>query len=74
MNRGGSVTDEVVGKVGRVTGMVGPGRVGEIMLAVRGGSEHFHAYPVDRDATLSVGTRVVVIEYHPPRTVIVAEA
>lgn len=74
MNGGGSVTDEVVGKVGRVTGTVATGRVGEVMVAVRGGSEHFHAYPADRDATLSVGTRIVVIEYHPPRTVIVAEA
>lgn len=74
MNGGGSVTDEVVGKIGRVTGTVATGRVGEVMVAVRGGSEHFHAYPADRDATLSVGTRIVVIEYHPPRTVIVAEA
>jgi hypothetical protein len=43
------------------------------MLAVRGGSEHFHAYSSDK-ATFPVGTRVVVIEYHPPRTVVVAEA
>ncbi len=66
-------TDEVIGKVGRVTGTVGPGRVGEIMLAVRGGSEHFNAYSTDAHS-IAVGTRVVVIEYHPPRTVIVAEA
>ena len=57
-----------------MTGAVGPGRVGEIMLAIRGGSEHFHAYPVDAGAKIPVGTRVVVVEYHPPRTVIVAEA
>lgn len=69
-----AITDEVIGKVGRVTGAVGPGRVGEIMLAIRGGSEHFHAYPVDAGARIPVGTRVVVVEYHPPRTVIVAEA
>jgi hypothetical protein len=67
-----AITDEVVGKVGRVTGTVGPGRVGEIMLAVRGGSEHFHAHPCD-GKIISVGTRVVVVEYYPPRTVIVAE-
>ncbi len=64
----------MVGKVGRVTGAVGPGTIGEIMLPVRGGSEHFHAYPVDKEVDLPVGTRVVVVEYHPPRTVIVAEA
>ena len=62
-----------MGKVGRVTGAVGPGRVGEVMLAVRGGTEHFHAYPCDAKA-LAVGTRVVIVEYYPPRTVIVAEA
>ena len=56
-----------------MTGTVGPGRVGEIMLAVRGGSEHFHAYPCD-PKIIAVGTRVVVVEYYPPRTVIVAEA
>ena len=68
-----ATTDEVIGKVGRVTGAIGPGRVGEIMLAVRGGSEHFNAYSSDA-RSIAVGTRVVVIEYHPPRTVIVAEA
>jgi hypothetical protein len=57
-----------------VTGAIGPGRVGEIMLAVRGGSEHFNAYSSDARRSITVGTRVVVIEYHPPRTVIVAEA
>jgi hypothetical protein len=68
-----AITDEVVGKIGRVTGTVGPGRVGEVTLAIRGGSEHFHAHPCD-PKTIAVGTRVVVIEYYPPRTVIVAEA
>lgn len=56
-----------------MTGTVGPGRVGEIMLAVRGGSEHFNAYSSDA-RIIAKGTRVVVIGYHPPRTVIVAEA
>ena len=73
MERLEAITDEVVGKVGRVTGTVGPGRVGEVMLAVGGGSEHFHAPPCD-GKIISVGTRVVVVEYYPPRTVIVAEA
>jgi hypothetical protein len=56
-----------------VTGTVGPGRVGEVTLGVRGGSEHFHAHSCDAK-TLAVGTRVVVVEYQPPRTVFVAEA
>jgi hypothetical protein len=29
----------VVGKIGRVTGVIGPGRTGEVMLHVRGGTE-----------------------------------
>lgn len=60
----------MVGKVGRVTGTVGPNRLGEVMVQVRGGSEAFHAYGADDD-TLKPGTRVVVVEYWPPRTVVV---
>ena len=41
------------------------------MVSVRGGSEAFHAYCSDGDDTLKVGTRVVVVEYFPPRTVVV---
>ena len=60
----------MVGKIGRVTGTVEPGHLGEVMVSVRGGSEAFHAYCSDDD-TLKVGTRVVVVEYFPPRTVVV---
>jgi hypothetical protein len=63
--------DEVTGKVGRVTGTVAPGTVGEVMLPVRGGSEAFYAYPADGEETIPSGTRVVVIDYEPPRTVTV---
>jgi hypothetical protein len=66
------VADQAVtGKSGRVTGTIAPGKVGEVMLAVRGGSEAFHAYAVEDDATITVGSRVLVIEYFPPRTVVV---
>jgi len=61
----------MVGKIGRVTGTVGPGRLGEVMVPVRGGSEAFHAYASDGDDTIKPGTRVVVVEYYPPRTVVV---
>jgi hypothetical protein len=54
-----------------VTGAVAPGTVGEVMLAVRGGSESFYAYPADGEETIPAGTRVVVIDYEPPRTVTV---
>ena len=62
---------EMVGKVGRVTSTIAPGRLGEVMVAVRGGSEAFNAYAADTDTTIKTGSRVVVIEYFPPRTVVV---
>ncbi|OHV34865.1 hypothetical protein BCD49_22860 [Pseudofrankia sp. EUN1h] len=61
----------MIGKSGRVTGKIAPGAVGEVMLAVRGGSEAFHAYAEDGEATITVGSRVLVVEYFPPRTVLV---
>ena len=64
---------QVVGKIGRVTGAIAPGELGEIVIPVRGGSEAFLARS-DHGAFITVGTRVVVVEYHPPRTVIVEAA
>jgi membrane protein implicated in regulation of membrane protease activity len=63
---------QMVGKVGRVTGAISPGHIGEVMVAVRGGSEAFHAYASDADESIGRGTRVVVVEYFPPRTVMVS--
>jgi hypothetical protein len=65
------VDHEIVGKTGRVTGRVAPGTVGEVMLAVRGGMEAFYAYPADSIEEIQVGDRVVVLDYEPPRTVVV---
>ena len=61
-----------MGKVGRVTGRVAAGTVGEVMLAVRGGSEAFYAYPAEAGETIEPGARVLVVEHEPPRTVIVS--
>ncbi|MGH9185976.1 MAG: hypothetical protein ACRD0U_09210 [Acidimicrobiales bacterium] len=61
----------MMGKIGRVTGTIGPGRLGEVMISIRGGTEAFHAYAADTDDTIKTGTRVVVVEYFPPRTVVV---
>ena len=58
--------------MGRVTGTIGPGKLGEVMVQVRGGSEAFHAYAADKDDTLTLGTRIIVVEYYPPRTVVVS--
>ncbi len=62
----------VIGKVGRVTGSVGPGRLGEVMIEVRGGSEAFNAYAAEPEQSIARGSRVVVVEHLPPRTVIVS--
>jgi len=35
--------DRMVGKMGRVSGAIGPERLGEVMVPIRGGTEHFHA-------------------------------
>jgi hypothetical protein len=64
----------MIGRVGRVTGVIGPGRLGEVMVPVRGGSEAFNAYGTDPQLTIVKGTRVVVVEYYPPRTVVVSPA
>ena len=61
----------MVGKVGRVTGTIAPGTLGEVMVPVRGGTEAFHAYASDNDETIRTGSRVVIVEYFPPRTVVV---
>jgi hypothetical protein len=62
---------DIVGKIGRVTGTVAKGTVGEVMLPVRGGAEAFYAYPADDAEAMEEGTRVVVVDYEPPRTVTV---
>ena len=62
---------QMIGKMGRVTGTIGPGKLGEVMVEVRGGSEAFHAYSADSDETIPIGSRIVVVEYFPPRTVVV---
>jgi len=63
----------MVGKMGRVTGTISSGKLGEVMVPVRGGSEAFHAYAADADDNLPPGTRIVVVEYYPPRTVVVTK-
>ncbi|WP_265563443.1 hypothetical protein [Streptomyces hygroscopicus] len=64
----------MVGLMGRVTGAVGPGLVGEVIVRVRGGAEHFLAYPADGKTSMERGTVVMVVEHLPPRTVYVEAA
>ena len=65
------VDHEVVGKTGRVTGRIGPGTIGEVMISVRGGTEAFYAYSADGKERLAIGSQIVVLDYEPPRTVVV---
>ena len=62
----------MVGLQGRVTGRIAPGLVGEVMVQIRGGAEAFIAYAAETGEQIAVGTIVVVLEYHPPRTVYVS--
>lgn len=63
------IDQDVISKVGRVSGRIAPGLVGEVMLPIRGGSEAFNAFAIDPTAVLERGSRVIVIEFEPPRTV-----
>ena len=69
----GTMADQrMIGKTGRVTGTVRSGRVGEVIVVVRGGAEHFHAYVADADDVIERGSSVVVVDYLPPRSVVVS--
>ncbi|MGW6536896.1 hypothetical protein ACWGBV_06860 [Streptomyces sp. NPDC055051] len=61
----------MVGLLGRVTGTIGPGLVGEVILRIRGGAEHFLAYSASPKQRIEVGALVTVMEHLPPRTVYV---
>ncbi|MFD4372935.1 hypothetical protein [Streptomyces sp. NPDC058486] len=61
----------MIGLLGRVTGTIGPGLVGEVILRIRGGAEHFLAYAASPKERIGVGTLVTVVEHLPPRTVYV---
>jgi hypothetical protein len=64
----------MIGLQGKVTGAVGPGLVGEVLVKVRGGAEAFLAYAVTPGERIEPGTVIVVVDYQPPRTVYVAPA
>lgn len=59
--------DTPEGKTGTVTVAIpGPGRAGEVQVAIRGGTESFIAYA---DGAVSRGTAVLVVGYRGGRTV-----
>ena len=69
-----SSDESVVGRTGRVSGAIGPGLAGEVMIAIRGGTEAFTAYPLLSGETFASGDLVVVVDYIEPRIVYVSAA
>ncbi|WP_086783440.1 hypothetical protein [Crossiella equi] len=57
----------MIGRTGRVTGRVAQGLIGEVMLEIRGGVEAYYALPTSPEVTAEVGTRVLVVNFEPPR-------
>ncbi|PZS27131.1 MAG: hypothetical protein DLM59_16980 [Pseudonocardiales bacterium] len=61
----------MIGTIGRVTGTIEPGAVGEVMLPFDGGTSAFHAFAVDGTSTFAVGAKVLVVDFQPPQAVYV---
>jgi hypothetical protein len=52
------------------SGAIRPGRVGEVMVSIRGGVESFLARDAD-GGSIDAYEEIAVVEYHPPREVVV---
>jgi hypothetical protein len=61
-----SSDDPVVGKLGTVTHPIVPGRPGEIVVRIRGGTETYMAYA---DTELPLHAEVLVVAQRSARTV-----
>jgi hypothetical protein len=62
------MNQELVGAVGHVTVPITPARPGEVVLAVRGGTEAFAAFA---DESIAKHSRIVVVECRSARSVTV---
>ena len=62
----------LVGSVGIVTTTIPAGGLGQVRLAVAGGTSTFNAYGQNPGVAIPTGTRVTVVEHFPPRTVVVS--
>ena len=63
--------ENVKGKIGIVIGKVASDTLGQVVLPIRGGKETYSARYNGQE--LPVGTRIVVNEFFPPRTVFVSK-
>jgi hypothetical protein len=69
-----SGADDLVRKIGRVTGRVRAGAVGEVLLALHSGTMAFFAQPAEADADIGKNRIVLVVDYNlSTRTVYVVE-
>lgn len=57
--------ENLAGKIGPVTGVVRPGRVGEVMLRVGNRVEAYYAVPYDGEEIIDRGGKCIVVESHP---------
>ena len=57
-------------RTGHVRRAIRPGRMGEVMVSIRGGVEAFLARDADGGA-IDPYEEIVVVDYEPPRTVLV---
>jgi hypothetical protein len=66
-----AIEDPVLGSTGRLTSPIrGAGMLGEVLVAIRGGTELYIARSTE---PLDAGTTVLVVEVHPGRIVDVVE-
>ncbi|WP_218028271.1 hypothetical protein [Nocardia yamanashiensis] len=63
---------DVIGKYARVTAAIKPGRLGEVLIEVRAGTERFLARAADGETTIPKHAQVLVIGSLGGRTVEVA--
>ena len=67
-------SDSPVGKFGRVTAQIGPGKkMGEVRVSIRGGTEDYLAVTTG-DTALELNAMVIVTQLRSPRVVVVAAA
>jgi hypothetical protein len=69
---GSAMSEVLIGKVGIVTTTIPPGGMGEVRLAVAGGTSTFGAYSSNRGVPIPTGTPVTVLQHFPPRTLVVS--
>ena len=61
----------LIGKTGSITGKVAPHTTGEVVVAVRGGTEYYFARSVDGQEVIERGSQVLIVNAAPGRVLYV---